>query len=191
MPKYKRWFQPGGTFFFTVITFDRQPILCEPQAREFLQQAIKKTQNERPFEIAGMVLLPDHLHTIWKLPENDDNFSTRWNLIKRRFTRNWLTVNSSKPVSSSRMAAKRERSVWQRRFWEHLIRDQQDMANHMDYIHYNPIKHGLVQCPHQWPWSSFPRYVKEGAYASDWLCSCSARKPPRPTFLDRIGGVGE
>jgi len=161
MPKYQRWYRDGGTYFFTVKTYKQQAFLCDPFARTALRRAIEQTRAEKPFAIVGWVLLPDHLHAIWKMPENDDDFSIRWSMIKRRFTRQWLTLHQSKVQRTPRMQYKREPGIWQRRFWEHLIRDQDDMANHMDYIHYNPIKHALVACPHHWPYSTFHHWVKK------------------------------
>ena len=125
------------------------------------------------------------------MPENDDNFSIRWSMIKRHFTKQWLTQHQPKEQRTQRMQNKREQPVWQRRFWEHLIRDQGDLANHMDYIHYNPIKHGLVDCPHHWPYSTFHRWVKHGAYRLGWLCSCKTKQIAKPSFMDGISDVGE
>ena len=189
MSEYRRWYRDGGTYFFTVKTYKRQAFLCEVFARTALRCAIEQTQAEKPFEIIGWVLLPDHLHTVWKMPENDDDFSIRWSMIKRRFTQQWLTQHQPKVQRTTRMQHKREPGVWQRRFWEHLIRDRGDMANHMDYIHYNPIKHGLVECPHHWPYSTFHRWVKAGAYRMDWLCSCKTNQAVRPLFMDDIGAI--
>ncbi len=191
MPKYRRWYRDGGTYFFTVKTYKRQAFLCDAFARTALRRAIEQTRSEKPFEIVGWVLLPDHLHTVWKMPENDDDFSIRWSMIKRRFTRQWLTQHQPKVQGTPRMQRKREPGVWQRRFWEHLIRDQDDMANHTDYIHYNPIKHGLVACPHHWPYSTFHRWGKEGAYRMDWLCTCKTKFEVRPLFLNEIADTGE
>jgi putative transposase len=109
------------------------------------------------------VLLPDHLHAIWALPEGDANFSRRWAWLKREFTRRWLEA-----ASDSGQTYQRRRTVWQPRFWEHTIRDERDFANHLDYVHYNPVKHGHVARPHDWEHSSFHRFVKFGWYDPDW-----------------------
>jgi putative transposase len=191
MAKYRRWYREGGTYFFTVKTYKQQEFLCDSFARAALRLAIEQTRAEKPFEIVGWVLLPNHLHAVWKMPENDDDFSIRWSMIKRRFTRQWLRQHQPKVQCTPRMQHKREPGVWQRRFWEHLIQDEVDMANHIDYIHYNPIKHGLVTCPHNWPYSTFHRWAKEGAYRMDWLCSCKTKQSVRPLFMDDIGDVGE
>jgi len=190
MPDYKRWFRAGGTYFFTVITYNRRKIFRAAGARTSLHRAISEVQVSHPFEILGVVLLPDHCHCIWKMPADDNNFSVRWQMIKRRFTKSWISCGGlNVPVSASR-TKRGERGVWQRRFWEHLIRDQQDFAQHMDYIHYNPAKHGYVKCPHQWEYSSFHRWVKEEIYKSDWLCQCRQNRKP-PDFEDICHTVGE
>lgn len=190
MLNYRRYYQPGGTYFFTVKTFYHQRYLCSDEARELLRAAIEQTRKERPFEIPAFVLLPDHLHTIWVLPDGDSDFSQRWSLIKRRFTRSWLANHAGKPVSVA-MQKRQEQGVWQKRFWEHRIRDEDDFGHHMNYIHYNPIKHGLVQCPHQWPYSSFQRYVLEGVIRQDWLCSCQRRHVETTDLLGCIHEAGE
>ena len=190
MPEYRRWFHSGGTYFFTVVTYKRRKIFCDPNARAFLREAMGEVQSLRPFDILGVVLAPNHCHCIWKMAEDDKNFSVRWGMIKRRFTRLWLSHSSEDMAVSASRARRGERSVWQRRFWEHLIRDQEDFARHMDYIHYNPVKHGYVRCPHLWEHSSFHRLVKEGVYNSDWLCQCQADCKP-PDFKVISGTVGE
>jgi putative transposase len=189
MPNYRRYFQSGGTYFFTVKTFKKQRFLSQDKARTLLREVTERVRNERPFEIPAMVLLPDHLHAIWKLPDGDQDFSQRWSLIKRRFTLQWLQTNASCNVTPA-MRKRHEQGVWQKRFWEHLIRDGEDFGHHMNYIHYNPVKHRLVECPHDWPWSSFHRWVKEGAIRADWLCSCRSRKTP-PVFPDHLDRAGE
>jgi len=117
-----------------------------------------------PFQIDGIVILPDHLHTLWTLPEGDDDYSLRWRQIKSAFSRR---LDEGETVSASR-SRKRERGVWQRRFWEHTIRDDEDFARHLDYIHYNPVKHGHVKRVADWPYSSFHRHVQQGIYSLEW-----------------------
>ncbi len=112
-----------------------------------------------------MVVLPDHLHCIWRLPENDDDFSTRWRLIKHYFSRAHAGDAGALDVSRR---SKDEKALWQRRFWEHLIRGEEDWRRHMDYVHYNPVKHGYVAAPVDWPYSTFARSVKKGWYPPDW-----------------------
>jgi putative transposase len=120
-----------------------------------------------------MVLLPDHLHTIWQLPDGDDDYSRRWAFLKKEFTKEWLASGGQEqPRNDARVRAGR-RGVLQRRFWEHMIRDDCDLNRHADYIHYNPVKHGLVSCPHLWPYSTFARWVQRGMYDSSWACGCN------------------
>ena len=165
MPNYRRWRQPGGVYFFTLVSHQRCPILIEPTFRVALREAWEATRSERPFETPAVVLLPDHLHCLWRLPEGDDDYSTRWRMIKTRVTR--ALGGRAAPVGSSR-ERRREGSVWQRRFWEHVIRDETDLKRHTDYIHYNPVKHGHVERAGDWPYSTFQRYLRLGEYDVDW-----------------------
>jgi len=173
MPNYRRLFQPGGMFFFTAVTERRCPILLEAPARRSLRAAMSEVQVRHPFEITAIVLLPQHLHCIWKLPEGDSDFSIRWARIKMLFSKLWLASGGSEAAVSQSRRRHRERGVWQKRFWEHTIRDENDPIHHVNYIHYNPVKHGLARCPHAWPHSSFYRWVKEGYYHENWLCDCT------------------
>ena len=120
-----------------------------------------------PAEVVAIVLLPDHLHTLWTLPPGD-RYGLRWRWIKREFTRGWLALGGAEQQRSDSRRRERRRGIWQRRFWEHTIRDEMDMESHFDYIHYNPVKHGLVRRSYDWPWSSFRRWVCAGHYAADW-----------------------
>jgi len=158
MSNYRRAVVPGGVFFFTVVTCNRSPIFANGKNVEKLRQAFRKVRIARPFEIDAIVILPDHLHCIWRLPDKDSDFSGRWREIKKAASRA-IDADSN---------AKRERGVWQRRFWEHAIRDEEDWRRHMDYIHYNPVKHRLVRRPADWPWSSFARCVARGWYDAAW-----------------------
>jgi len=191
MSNYLRYFQQGGIYFFTVVTHRRRRLFYKTSARLCLRQAIEKVQAEQPFEILGFVLLPDHLHCLWKLPQNDINYSKRWGRIKIEFSRSWLTLGGKEISVSSSRKQRCERGIWQRRFWEHLIRDREDFANHMDYIHFNPVKHNLVSCPHLWEYSSFHRWINEGAYSKDWYCNCSRTKQDTPYFGNRYHDFGE
>ncbi len=186
MPEYRRAFQPGGTFFFTVVTGGRQPFLCTSLARKFLHRALDTEIASRPFELTAIVLLPDHLHAIWTLPTRDDDFSSRWGRIKKRFTHEWLAAGMRESGISEKRKARHDRGVWQPRFWEHTILNEADFIAHVDYIHYNPVKHGQAKCPHAWPYSSFHRYVKEGRYDMDWRCSCKTNAKP-PDFSGIVG----
>ncbi len=184
MPEFRRAFLPGGTFFFTVVTEGRAPILTDRIARDCLRQAMRDANRRWPLTIDALVLLPDHLHALWTLPPGDADFSTRWSFIKGAFARGWLKVGGrERAVSTSRLKSRR-RGVWQRRFWEHTIRDEQDFERHCDYIHYNPVKHELVRCPHAWPYSSFRRWVRRRAYSLDWHCVCARRHFRPPDFAD-------
>ena len=158
---YRRLFSPGGTFFFTVVTHHRKPVLVANIDR--LRAAVRRVKADRPFSIDAAVVLPDHLHMVWTLPEGDADYSMRWNLIKRHFSAGF----PAQAVSASKRT-KREKGIWQRRFWEHQIRDEQDWRNHLDYIHFNPVKHGHVQQAIDWPYCSFRRYVRQGFYEPDW-----------------------
>ena len=122
-----------------------------------------------PFYIEALVILPDHLHTIWTLSDGESDFSSRWNAIKGMFSRRY-SAYSKENISESRMK-KREKGVWQRRFWEHLIRDQNEFNNLCDYIHYNPVKHGLVKSPAEWKHSSYIKFVEQGLYPEEWVLS--------------------
>ena len=158
MSDYRRVIIAGGVFFFTVVTHGRAPIFADGGRVEKLREAFRKVRADRPFEIDAMVVLPDHLHCIWRLPDGDGDYSGRWREIKKDASRAIATFSN----------ARNERAVWQRRFWEHAIRDEMDWRRHLDYIHYNPVKHGFVACPREWPWSSFGRCVERGWYESSW-----------------------
>lgn len=171
MSEYRRAFVPGGTFFFTVVTDSRAPLFGDSTARALLSNVIRRCQRYYPMEIVALVLLPEHLHTIWTLPPGDSNYSMRWGWIKKEFTKTWLASGGQeRPVPAARQRERRH-ALWQRRFWEHTIRDEDDLAAHFDYIHYNPLKHGWVVSPRDWPWSSFHRWVRAGHYSLDWAAT--------------------
>lgn len=176
MPQYRRVYLPGGTFFLTIVTYNRNPLFANPENIARLRNAVATTRAEMPFEITAAVVLPDHLHFLWTLPPTDSNYSQRIGRLKVLFTQS-LRGKQALPqnVSISRRK-RRESDVWQRRFWEHTIRDQADWSNHLDYVHYNPVKHGLVSCPHLWQYSSFHRWVQLGKYGADWRCCCGGKK---------------
>jgi putative transposase len=168
MPQYRRCRVPGGTVFFTVVTERRSPLLCGALARSILGDVFRACEKRWPFRVDGMVLLPDHLHSLWTLPPGDDAYSRRWGWIKKEFTKLWLAAGGEEQERSASRRRSRRRGVWQRRFWEHTIRDDDDYARHLDYIHYNPVKHSLVTAPRDWPYSSFHRWVRKGVYPPDW-----------------------
>lgn len=167
MADYRRWRIGGATYFFTVVTHDRRPFLTTPPALDALRFACRAVRRRFPFETIAIAVMPDHLHTIWKLPADDDRFSTRWRRIKSIVTHRLLD-DPRLAVDRSRHPHRGGRFIWQRRFWEHLCRDDVDIERHADYIHGNPVKHGLVARPVDYRWSSFRRYVKLGAYAAEW-----------------------
>ena len=163
MTNYRRFYIPGGTWFFTVNLSNRRNNLLVEKISH-LREAFGYVKARRPFTIQAVVILPDHLHCIWSLPSGDFDFPTRWSLLKSHFSR---AVGKMETISQSR-ARRRERGVWQRRFWAHWITDQEDFNRHMDYIHYNPVKHGWAGRPQDWPHSSFHKYVALGIYPVTW-----------------------
>jgi putative transposase len=168
MPEYRRVRVEGGTYFFTAITYRRLPILTTPEARKILHSAWEDVQGRYPFTIDAVCLLPDHIHCIWGLPDGDADYSVRWKEIKRLFSRNYIDQVGPGELRNESRVSRGEVAIWQRRFWEHLIRDEEDYSRHRDYIHYNPVKHKLVQRVSDWPWSSFHRYVSMGYYEMGW-----------------------
>ena len=167
MSRYRRA-REGSIWFFTVVTHQRRRILTTDRGRSLLREAIQTVRRERPFSIIAVVLLPDHLHILWQLPRGDADYSTRWRRIKSLFTRGWLQAGGSSDGISKSRRDRNEQGVWQRRFFEHTCRDDDDLKRCVDYIHVNPLKHGLVSCVRDWQWSSFHRYVKMGEYPPDW-----------------------
>lgn len=168
MTCYRRHKIEGGTYFFTQVTYQRQPWLCTDIARPILRAAFYKVRQKYPFVVDAIALLPDHIHCIWTLPPGDSDFSTRWRLIKSEVTRQGATQLQLQADRNESRQKRRESNLWQRRFWEHCIRDETDFIRHVDYIHYNPIKHGLCQRAADWQYSSFHRYVSQGLYPLDW-----------------------
>jgi len=159
----------GGTYFFTQTTYHHHHTwLCTDVARTALRNAINQVREHYPFTIDALVLLPNHLHCLWTLPPNDDDYTTRWRFLKTYVTKECANqLNLPEPLTPSRQK-RGEHNLWQRRFWEHLIRDDHDFEKHVDYIHWNPVKHGYVQQTRDWPYSTFHRYAKMGIYPADW-----------------------
>ncbi|MBW2107234.1 MAG: transposase [Deltaproteobacteria bacterium] len=164
--RYRRAQINGGTYFFTVVTYRRMRFLTKPENVSLLRQSFKYVMERHPFVTDAIVILPDHLHCIWTLPQGNHDFSTRWRLLKSHFSRHFKNFHSNNLSKS--LTNKKEKGVWQRRFWEHLIRDENDFSRHVEYIHYNPVKHGVAQSPAQWEYSSFHRYVRDGVYDEQW-----------------------
>jgi len=161
--QYRRTDRTGATYFFTANLAERHKCLLVEYINE-LRLVVKMVKQRHPFEIDAMVVLPDHIHTTWTLPEGDKDYPTRWMLIKTAFSRH---INTGERRNQSRIS-KRERGIWQRRYWEHLIRDEQDYICHVDYIHYNPVKHGYITKASEWQYSSIHRYIKSGLIDEDW-----------------------
>jgi putative transposase len=171
MPRCTRATIPGGTFFFTVALLERdRRLLLEHIDR--LRSSFRQVREVHPFNMEAVAVLPDHLHCIWTLPLEDADFSTRWRRIKGIFSKG-TPFNER---LSLRRRAKAERGIWQRRFWEHAIREEADYAAHVDYIHYNPVKHGHAQRVVEWPYSSFHRFVEAGVYPRDWAADAATRE---------------
>lgn len=170
MVLYRRNRVPGASYFFTVTLRDRRSDVLVRHV-DLLRAAFRSIRAERPFIIDAIVILPDHLHTVWTLPEGDADYSGRWRAIKSGFTH---ALRASGVVVT--VDHRGEYRLWQRRFWEHTIRDESDYAHHVDYCHWNPIKHGYVQQLSQWPYSSFHRYVRHGLLSPDWAAEISEPK---------------
>ena len=175
MPEYRRNRVPGGTYFFTVVLADRQSSLLLDRV-DALREAVRATRVARPFHVDAWVVLPEHLHCIWTLPQGDSDFPGRWQAIKRRFS-------AAVPATEARDAVRArrgERGIWQRGYWEHTIRGEADYGAHMDYVHFNPVRHGYVGAPGAWPFSTFRRCVALGMYPAEWVGGD-----------DRVGVAGE
>ena len=177
MPNYRRNSVPGGTYFFTVNLLDRRSDRLVKHI-DALRQAVRQVRARTTFHIDAWVVLPDHMHCIWTLPERDADFPGRWRSIKIAFSKSF----SATAPRLATMAERGERGIWQRRYWEHTIRDDRDYAAHMDYTHFNPVKHGLVQKASDWPYSSFRRCVARGMYPANWSPS---------TAWDALTDMGE
>ncbi len=169
MPIYKRFYEQGGLYFFTVNLQHRSDNDLLVRYIDELYAAIARVQGSHPFKIHAWIVLNDHMHCIWEMPQHDSDFSIRWRLIKRYFSSSLPKTEFIPDKRKQRL----ERGIWQRRFWEHLIRDEQDYWNHVNYIHNNPVKHGYVSNVKDWPYSTYHRFVKKGIYPMDW---CSHQK---------------
>ncbi|AZP13295.1 REP-associated tyrosine transposase [Undibacterium parvum] len=167
MRTYKRARIPGATYFFTVNLAERHGEALLTQHIHVLRAAFQDVMQKHPFTLVAIVVLPEHLHCIWRLPPEDSDFPMRWRLIKADFSR---ALAQTEPISASRVR-KGERGIWQRRYWEHVLRDELDLQRHLDYIHYNPVKHGYVERASEWPHSSFQRYVERGYYPENWAAA--------------------
>ena len=164
MSDYRRFFVPRGPYFFTINLLERRNNRMLVTHIDALREAVRKTKLERPFRIDGWVVLPEHMRLMMTLPPHDGDFSNRIKAIKIRFNRAIPAVERRSDVR----AANGERGIWQRRFWEHAIRDERDFEKHLDYLHFNPVKHGHVACVKDWPYSTFHHWVERGVYSLDW-----------------------
>ncbi|MFM7127919.1 MAG: REP-associated tyrosine transposase [bacterium] len=182
MSEYRRFFITGGDYFFTLVTERRRPILTSELSLNSLRHAIAIVRKSMPFEIPAMVLLPDHLHMIWRLPQGDMNYSDRIRKIKTKFTQLYVAGRGVESGISESKRKKGEKGVWQRRFWEHSIRDSVDFENHYHYIHYNPVKHRYVTCVGDWPYSTFHQEVNKGLYPRTWGCITYGKPMEVPDF---------
>jgi putative transposase len=153
MPRYRRNYVNGGCCFFTVNLQDRESDLLCRRVNE-LRLAVRRVKDKKPFTIDAWVVLPNHMHCVWSLPDGDSDYAGRWRGIKTSFSK--LVCNRGSA------------SVWQKRYWEHTVRSEEDYSAHVDYVHINPLKHGLVERVVDWPYSSFHRYVANGVYANSW-----------------------
>ncbi|MGC1548830.1 MAG: transposase [Rhodanobacter sp.] len=161
--RYRRVVAAGGTYFFTVNLADRSSHLLIERVDK-LRDAVRTVRQRHPFDIVAWVVMPEHIHAIWTLPEGDANYSARWSRIKATFSR---AIERHEVISLSRLR-KGERGIWQRRFWEHQIRHESDLQHHIDYVHINPVKHGYVAHASDWPYSSIHTYIRQGMLAPDW-----------------------
>ena len=168
MAKFRRVFTPGATWFFTVAAARRGPLLTDPRVISAFGTAMREVRQALPFSMPAWVILPDHLHVIWTLPEGDTDYPRRWSIIKRRTSQ---LADLPPMARSCSMVARRESGLWQRRYWEYLIRDSDDLHRHVDYIHFNPVRHGHVDAPVSWPYSSFAQHVRDGTYPPDWCAT--------------------
>lgn len=163
--RYRRSKTPGASYFFTLVTYDRLPIFSSPESFDLLHEALRYTIDSRPFLLDAFVVMPDHIHYVWTLPDNDADYPTRIGMVKSYFSKRYRGLEGSGTLSRT---AKGEKSIWQRRYWEHQIFDEIDFTKHVEYIHYNPVKHGRVKAPKDWQWSSFHEYVGKGIYDKHW-----------------------
>ena len=179
MPDYRRPMIAGATYFLTLVARGRRPLFADRASIDVLRRSLQAVRRRRRFEIDAAVVLPDHLHFLWTIPDGD--VSACVGLFKASATRAFRTSGRRPPLDR-----RREGDVWQKRFWDHVIRNERDLSLHLDYIHYNPVKHGFAQCPHQWQASSFDRWVEKGVYAFDWRCQCDGKpaKDPCPSAME-------
>ena len=191
MPNYRRWHANAGRYFFTIVTYDRRPLLGSTDVIALLREAVAKERSAHPFEVDAAVVLPDHAHFLWSLPISDADYSSRIGRIKAGFTKR---LQASGLLPEHTLGPGRQRgyvAVWQPRFGEHVIRDQEDFNRHAEYVHFNPVRHEYAACPHAWEPSSFGTWVRRGWVERTWCCRCDGRTYPVPKFDDIAARVGE
>ena len=181
MPNYRRPHVSGGTYFMTQVTYQRTRWLCTEPGRKALREAIERVQKKYPFTIDAFILLPDHFHCLWTLPPDDPDLSVRMWLIKTHVTKHYARTTEIDRLISQARQKRGESNLWQRRFWEHLIRCDRDFELHCDYIHINPVKHQLCKTPQDWQFSSIHRFIAQGIYPPNW----AQERPPK--IPDNIG----
>jgi REP-associated tyrosine transposase len=179
--RYRRSQVAGACYFFTVVTFRRQRLFADASTIALLDDVLRAAQAKRPFSIDALVVLPDHLHTLWTLPDGDADFADRWRQVKGTFSRAY-SPSHTLPEPDPGRKRRGEQTIWQRRYWEHLIRDERDFAAHLDYIHFNPVRHGLAKAPRDYKHSTFRDWVARGAYEIDWA---SDEPPKLPDWAGR------
>jgi putative transposase len=184
--RYRRSYVEGGTYFFTVNLLDRNKTLLVDHV-DALRDSIREVKHKRPFHIEAWVVMPDHLHAVWTLPEGDADYSSRWREIKKHFSK---SLPKTEELTAVRKR-KGERGIWQRRFWEHTIKDGTDYQRHVDYVHLNPLKHGLVNRVQDWPYSSFHRSVKNGIYPLHWCGELASEEPHKFGEIVSIPSFGK
>jgi putative transposase len=182
MSNYRRWLILGGTYFFTVVCYQRRKLFETEASVRLLSDVMRAVRGTAPFHTIAMVVLPDHLHCIWSLPRLDADYPTRWKRIKRDFTVRYLGTGGNDDDLPGNRRSRGERGLWQRRFWEHVVEDETELERLCDYIHYNPVKHGHAASPQEWPWSTFAQFVARGQYDREW-----GRAAPRS--IDNIASI--
>ncbi len=185
MPEYRRPWIAGATYFITIVTYRRRKLFVNEPRIDQWRGALAAAKATKPFDVLAGVILHDHMHLMLSLPRGDRDISTRIGHAKAIFTK---SIGGGRSTSSASRRIHRESDVWQRRFFDHAIRDEDDFIAHMNYLHYNPVKHGYVECPKDWAWSSFAHWVRIGAYQRDWGCP---RLGPPPDFSEIEDHVGE
>jgi len=168
VPQFRRLYIQGGTYFFTLVTYLRRPIMLVPTFRAALRSAVLEVKSAYPFVDLAWVLLPDHMHTVWRLPPEDCDFPKRIGLLKRKTSIQVASALQREDLLTRSRTKRHELTIWQRRYWERWIRDEEALRQIINYIHRNPVKHGLVDKVSEWPFSTFDRYVGAGYYTKDW-----------------------